>query len=144
MQNSYIERVKVNGEYYDFACDVKTVNGESLLGEGNITISSSESTPTTIWSGDMVMASGTSSTTINIPAECSSYKMLFIKVLLDGRYSCLYLPKINNTSVESGLSSQSGSNGEFLSVVWNLSNSTLTSKLTIGTNQVKIVAIYGV
>ena len=141
MQNSYIERVKVNGEYYDFACDVKTVNGESLLGEGNIMISGGNTTPTVLWNIDMIMASGTSSTTINIPAVCSSYKMLFIKIFIESREYCMYLPKVNNSSIEGGLS---GAADGFLSVVWNVSNNTLTSKFSYGSTQATIKAIYGV
>jgi hypothetical protein len=83
MSERYINRIKVGEEYYNFDAELKTINGESIVGEGDIIIAgSTPPMPAVLWTGSTVIASGTSETTVSVPENCKLYKMLVVNVTI--------------------------------------------------------------
>jgi hypothetical protein len=71
MSERYINKIKVGEEYYNFDAELKTINGESIIGEGDIAITGGiPPMPAVLWSGSTVIASSTSETTVSVPGDC--------------------------------------------------------------------------
>lgn len=79
---SNIQNVKIDGNIYSINYEIKTINGASLLGEGNLEMDGSSGGPILIWSGSKTVSDNyTTASTVtlsdDIKSKLKNYSMLF-------------------------------------------------------------------
>lgn len=142
MSERYINKIKVGEEYYNFDAELKTINGESIIGEGDIAITGGiPPMPAVLWSGSTVIASSTSETTVSVPEDCKLYKMLIVNVTMNSKNWVMYIPNLDADMVESGILAQEN----IISFTkWDKINNTFKSRLGMGSYAATMTKITGV
>jgi hypothetical protein len=89
---SNIQNVKIDGNIYSINYEIKTINGTSLLGEGNLEMEGSSGGPILIWSGaknasNNYTAASTVTLSTDVKSKLKNYSMLFFFFCVAGSSS---------------------------------------------------------